>query len=112
VGGNHGKPKAGFPPFPPTRGNRKTGDFHIPTATAIWTFFKTNQSKAKAHLLDGWKSGNPKPGFPLSHRPGQGLRRKEKSHPVFGCAIPFKPIQSNSRLMSLNLNTLLPMSSE
>jgi len=55
VGGNHGNPKEGFPPFPPTLGNRKTGDFHIPTATAIWTFFKTNQSKAKAHLLDDGK---------------------------------------------------------
>ena len=55
MGGNHGNPKEGFPQFPPTLGNRKTGDFHIPTATAIWTFFKTNQSKAKAHLLDDGK---------------------------------------------------------
>jgi len=40
-----GKPKSGFPLFPRTLGNRKTGDSHISTAAAIITL--SDQAKSK-----------------------------------------------------------------
>jgi hypothetical protein len=50
--GKRGKPKTGFPSFPTALGNRKKRDSHIPTAPAT----------------TARKTGNPKAGFPLSHR--------------------------------------------
>src|SRR6478609_3684021 len=40
-------------------------------------FYKLERPKTKKNC-GPWKSGNPKPGFPLSHRP-ECLRRKEKT---------------------------------
>jgi hypothetical protein len=83
-----------FPPPPPFgRFSKQTSQKQRPT---FWT-------------MEKWKSNTRIPTFPPS-RPGPAAQGK--SHPVFGCAIPFKPIQSNSQLTSFNLNTLLPMSSE
>jgi hypothetical protein len=39
--------------------------------------YKLERSKTKKNC-GSWKSGNPKPGFPLFHRP-ECLRRKEKN---------------------------------
>jgi hypothetical protein len=59
------KTKSRFPSFPTALGNRKQRDSHIPTAPA---------TAAR-------KSGNPKAGFPLSHRgfPSLTKLRKEDS---------------------------------
>jgi len=68
------KTKSRFPSAPTALGNRRSGDFHIPTAAAVYAPIKV-KSKIKKNCVR-WKSGNPKPGFPLSHRT-DGLRRKE-----------------------------------
>src|SRR5216684_326530 len=52
----------------------KPQDSHIPTAPA--TIGETKANRKKNGGL--WESGNPKPGFPLSHSP-DSLRRKENS---------------------------------
>jgi hypothetical protein len=45
------------------------------------THFKIERRTPKQEFLSGrWESGNPKTGFPLSHRP-DSLRRKEKTKP-------------------------------
>jgi hypothetical protein len=44
-------------------------------------YLKIENGKQRQEFLYGrWKSGNPKPGFPLSHRP-DSLRRKDKTRP-------------------------------
>jgi hypothetical protein len=49
-------------------------DSHIPTARAVSIGNRENRETGKK--CGPWKSGNPKTGFPLSHRP-DSLRRKE-----------------------------------
>src|SRR5216683_3459975 len=56
------KTKSRFSSFPTALGNRKKRDFHIPTAPA---------TAAR-------KSGNPKAGFPLSHRGFPSLTKLKK----------------------------------
>jgi hypothetical protein len=48
---------AGFPPFPRTLGNRKGGDFHIPTAPATVAFSRQNQKqRPNMGTVEKWKS--------------------------------------------------------
>jgi hypothetical protein len=56
------KTKDRFPSFPTALGNREERDFHIPTAPAT----------------TARKSGNPKAGFPLSHRGFHSLKKLKK----------------------------------
>jgi hypothetical protein len=55
--------------------SRKQRDSHIPTAPTVCYRVSTKQPRLKNWVR--WKSGNPKTGFPLSHRT-DGLRRKEE----------------------------------
>src|ERR1035438_7719935 len=52
--------------------SRRQRDFHIPTTST--TVLCDPKTKAKNGHWGPWKSGNPKAGFPLFHRPGR-LRR-------------------------------------
>ena len=56
--------------------SRKQRDSHIPTAPTVCYRVSTKQPRLKNWVR--WKSGNPKAGFPLSHRT-DGLRRKEET---------------------------------
>src|SRR5690348_2461496 len=45
-------------------------DSHISTAPAVLTYVSDRTASKKRNGKCGpWKSGNPRPGFPLSHRP-------------------------------------------
>ena len=55
--------------------SRKQRDSHISTAPTVCYRVSTEQPRLKNWVR--WKSGNPKAGFPLSHRT-DGLRRKEE----------------------------------
>ena len=55
--------------------SRKRPDSHIPTAPTVCARVLAKQLRLKNWVR--WKSGNPKAGFPLSHRT-DGLRRKEE----------------------------------
>jgi len=55
--------------------SRKQRDSHISTAPTACYCVSTEQPRLKNWVR--WKSGNPKAGFPLSHRT-DGLRRKEE----------------------------------
>ena len=57
VGGKHGKPKAGFPPFPPPLEiPQNQRDSHIPTATTIVPI-KVRPEKSKPHQTSASKGG-------------------------------------------------------
>ena len=56
--------------------SRKQRDSHIPTAPTVCYSVSTKQPRRKNWVR--WKSGNPKAGFPLSHRT-DSLRRKEEN---------------------------------
>src|ERR1039457_5860847 len=56
--------------------SRKQRDSHIPTAPTVCYRVSTKQPRLKNWVP--WESGNPKAGFPLSHRT-DGLRRKEET---------------------------------
>jgi hypothetical protein len=73
----------GFPPFPRTLGNRKGGDFHIPTASATAAFSRQNP-KNKGPRWGPWKSGNPNSGFSLFHRPDLPAAQGKKSGLIVG----------------------------
>jgi hypothetical protein len=68
---------AGFPPFPRTLGNRKGGDFHIPTASATAAFSRQTP-KTKAQYGDRGKVEIQNRDFHFSTVP-ICLRRKEKN---------------------------------
>ncbi|MGH9661166.1 MAG: hypothetical protein ACRD96_21645, partial [Bryobacteraceae bacterium] len=53
-------------------------DFHIPTASTTVSLYILNL-KNRTRSCGPWKSGNPKAGFPLFHRP-DSLRRKESAY--------------------------------
>src|ERR1700733_1507808 len=55
--------------------SRRQRDSHISTAPTVCYRVSTEQPQLKNWVR--WKSGNPKAGFPLSHRT-DGLRRKEE----------------------------------
>ena len=55
--------------------SRRQRDSHISTAPTVCYRVSTEQPRLKNWVR--WKSGNPKAGFPLSHRT-DGLRRKEE----------------------------------
>jgi hypothetical protein len=76
AGGNGGKRTARFPPFPRRLGNlANTARFpHFHSADGC--LIRLQDGEDAEDLGVPWKSGNPKAGFPLSHRT-DGLRRKE-----------------------------------
>jgi hypothetical protein len=60
--------------------SRKQRDSHIPTAPTVCYRISAEQPRPKNWVR--WKSGNPKAGFPLSHRT-ESLRRKEENLKVY-----------------------------
>jgi hypothetical protein len=80
VRGKHGKPKAGFPPFPPpleiTQNQR---DSHIPTATATTSYIRVqNQNTELKPKPMGWAKLNFRNG------PGTVAKRTTRAHLVNG----------------------------
>ena len=55
--------------------SRKRRDSHIPTAPTVCARVLAKQLPLKNWVR--WKSGNPKAGFPLSHRTDGPLRREK-----------------------------------
>ena len=76
--GKRGNPRAGFPRFPRLLGNLADGARfpHLPQLRRPMADWRETQ-KQESRLGGRWKSGNPKAGFPLFHRPGS-LRQKEE----------------------------------
>jgi hypothetical protein len=65
-----------------------TRDSHISTAPATRPYL-SNDGKPQEEFASGWKSGNLKTGFPLSHRPDQPAAQG-KNH--------FEQLKTKSRL--------------
>jgi hypothetical protein len=69
-GGKRGNPKAGFPLFPPLLGNlAKDARFpHSHSSDDDYGIRREGKEEESGYVGRG-KGGNPKAGFPLSHRP-------------------------------------------
>jgi hypothetical protein len=80
VRGKHGKPKAGFPPFPlPLEITQNQRDSHIPTATATTSYIRVqNQNTELKPKPMGWAKLNFRNG------PGTVAKRTTRAHLVNG----------------------------
>jgi transposase len=76
--GSRGKPKAGFPLLPQFLGKlAKNASF--PLFHRAGGFHRTLRKAKEDSYFGPCKSGNPKAGFPLSHRPGSRRREEGKA---------------------------------
>jgi hypothetical protein len=79
--------------------SRKQRDSHIPTAPTVCYRISAEQPRPKNWVR--WKSGNPKAGFPLSHRT-ESLRRKEENLKVYTMrpvrCVYYAPVLTHTRV--------------
>jgi len=101
--GKGGKPKAGFPLFPrtPWKSRQAQARFpHFHNSGECWLSQSEEQAKQRIEKCGPWKSGNPRAGFPLSHRP-ESPRQQGNRHPMENASGRFRQHQSGTYLKRL-----------